>query len=174
MNLRVMPALEWNLFDYKEFTRRQLTAYYAVGVGSYQYKETTIYDRLSETRPLHSLNIAWNARQPWGSVNWSVFGSQYLHNTRFNSYGTSGFLDLRIAKGLSFNVGGNYSRVNDQLYLVRGQLSDNQVIARQQALATNYRFFLNFGMSYTFGSIYNTVVNPRFGGTRGNQMMFTF
>jgi hypothetical protein len=64
--------------------------------------------------------------------------------------------------------------VNDQLYLVRGQLSDNQVIARQQALATNYRFFLNFGMSYTFGSIYNTVVNPRFGGTRGNQMMFTF
>jgi hypothetical protein len=103
-----------------------------------------------------------------------VFGSQYLHNTRFNSYGTSGFLDLRIAKGLSFNVGGNYSRVNDQLYLVRGQLSDNQVIARQQALATNYRFFLNFGMSYTFGSIYNTVVNPRFGGTRGNQMMFTF
>jgi hypothetical protein len=174
MNLRMMPALEWNLFDYKEFTRRQLTAYYAVGVGAYQYKETTIYDRLSETRPLHSLNIAWNARQPWGSVNWSVFGSQYLHNTRFNSYGTSGFLDLRIAKGLSFNVGGNYSRVNDQLYLVRGQLSDNQVIARQQALATNYRFFLNFGMSYTFGSIYNTVVNPRFGGTRGNQMMFTF
>lgn len=174
LNLRVMPALEWNLFDYKEFTRRQLTAYYAIGVGSYQYKEPTIYDRLSETRPLHSFTMAWNARQPWGSVNWSLFGSQYLHNTRFNSYGTSGFVDLRIAKGLSINVGGNYSRVNDQLYLVRGELSDNQVIARQQALATNYRFFLDFGLSYTFGSIYNTVVNPRFGGSRGNQMMISF
>jgi hypothetical protein len=174
LNLRVMPALEWNLFDYKEFTRRQLTAYYAIGVGSYQYKEPTIYDRLSETRPLHTFTMAWNARQPWGSVNWSLFGSQYLHNTRFNSYGTSGFVDLRIAKGLSINVGGNYSRVNDQLYLVRGELTDNQVIARQQALATNYRFFLNFGLSYTFGSIYNTVVNPRFGGSRGNQMMISF
>lgn len=174
MNLRVKPAIEWNLFDYKEFTRRQLTAYYAVGIGSYQYKETTIYNRLSETRPVHSLNVAWNARQPWGSVNWSLFGSQYLHNTKFNSYGTSGFVDLRISKGLSINMGGNYSRVNDQLYLVRGELSDNQVIARQQALATNYRFFMNFGMSYTFGSIYNTVVNPRFGGSRGNQMMISF
>ncbi len=174
LNLRVMPAVEWNLFDYKEFTRRQLTAFYAVGVGTYQYKETTIFDRQAETRPLHSLTVAWNARQPWGSVNWSLFGSQYLHNTSFNSYGTSGFVDLRISKGLSINVGGNYSRVNDQLYLVRGTLTDNQVIARQQALATNYRFFLNFGLSYTFGSIYNTVVNPRFGGTRGNQMMFSF
>ena len=36
------------------------------------------------------------------------------------------------------------------------------------------RGYLNFGLSYTFGSIYNTVVNPRFGGTRGNQMMFSF
>lgn len=174
LNLRAMPALEWNLFDYKDFTRRQLTAFYAIGVASYQYKEATIYDRLSETRPLHTLNVAWNSRQPWGSVNWSVFGSQYLHDTQFNSYGTSGFIDLRISKGLSVNVGGNYSRVNDQLYLIRGELTDNQVIARQQALATNYRFFLQFGLSYTFGSIYNTVVNPRFGGTRGNQMMMSF
>ncbi|WP_434479734.1 hypothetical protein [Gemmatimonas sp.] len=175
LNLRVMPALEWNLFDYKDFTRRQLTTYYALGVGSYQYKQPTIYDRYSETRPLHSLTVAWNARQPWGSVNWSLFGSQYLHNTRFNSYGTSGFIDLRIAKGLSINVGGNYSRVNDQLYLPRGTLNDNEIIARQQALATNYRFFLNFGMSYTFGSIYNTIVNPRFGGTRGGgQMVMSF
>ena len=70
---------------------------------------------------------------------------------------------------LAINVGGNYSRVNDQLYLRRGVLSDNEIIARQQALATNYRFFLNLGMSYTFGSIYNTVVNPRFNGRGGQQ-----
>lgn len=175
LNLRVMPALEWNVFPYKDFTRRQLTAYYALGIGVYQYKQPTIYDRTSESRPLHSLTAAWNSRQPWGSINWSLFGSQYLHNTRFNSYGTSGFIDLRIAKGLSINVGGNYSRVNDQLYLARGTLSDNEIIARQQALATNYRFFTNFGLSYTFGSIYNTVVNPRFGGSRsGGQMTMSF
>jgi hypothetical protein len=167
LNARVMPAVEWNFFDYKDFTRRQLTVFYAIGAARYDYKEATIYDRTEETRPLQTLNVAWNARQPWGSVNWSLFGSQYLHNTKFNSYGTSAFIDLRIAKGLALNFGGNYSRVNDQLFLPRGRLSDNQVIARQQALATNFRYFLNFGMSYTFGSIYNTVVNPRFGGSRG-------
>ena len=168
LNLTVTPAVEWNLFDYKEFTRRQLTAFYTVGVGTYRYKERTIYDRIAETRPQHALTLAWNARQPWGSVNMSVFGSQFLHDISFNSYGTSAFLDLRITKGLSLNFGGNYARVNDQLYLPRGTLTDNQVIARQQALATNFRYFGYVGLSYTFGSIYNTVVNPRFGRARGS------
>ncbi|MDQ8159245.1 MAG: hypothetical protein P3C12_07470 [Gemmatimonadota bacterium] len=56
-----------------------------------------------------------------------------------------------------------------ELYLRRGALSDNEIIARQQALATNYRFFVQLGMSYTFGSIFNTVVNPRFNGRGGQQ-----
>jgi len=167
LSLTATPAIEWNLFDYKEFTRRQLTAFYTVGVGTYRYKEQTIYERIAETRPQHALTLAWNARQPWGSVNMSLFGSQFLHNTKFNSYGTSAFVDLRITKGLSLNFGGNYARVNDQLYLPRGTLTDNQVIARQQALATNFRYFGYAGVSYTFGSIYNTVVNPRFGRARG-------
>jgi hypothetical protein len=169
LNLRVTPAIEYNLFPYKDFTRRQLTAFYAVGVASLRYQDVTIYDRTAETRPVHNLTVAWNARQPWGSVNMSVYGSQYLHNVSYNSYGISAFTDLRITKGLALNVGGNYSRVNDQLYLRRGALSDNEIIARQQALATNYRFFINLGMSYTFGSIFNTVVNPRFNGRGGQQ-----
>ncbi|WP_373061745.1 hypothetical protein [Gemmatimonas sp.] len=169
LNLRVTPAVEYNVFPYKDFTRRQLTAFYAIGVASMRYQDITIFDRTAETRPIHNFTVAWTARQPWGSVNMGVYGSQYLHDLSLNSYGISGFTDLRIAKGLAINVGGNYSRVNDQLYLRRGALSDNQVIARQQALATNYRFFMNLGMSYTFGSIFNTVVNPRFGGGRGGQ-----
>jgi len=36
-----------------------------------------------------------------------------------------------------------------------------EIIARQQALATHYSYFTGFGLSYTFGSIYNNVVNPR-------------
>ena len=176
LNLQVAPAIEWNYFDYKEFTRRQLTAYYSVGIAAMRYQDTTIYNRVGETRPQQNLTVSWNARQPWGSVNASVFGSQYLHDLSANSYGVSGFLDLRIAKGLALNVGGNYSRVNDQLFLRKGKLTDAQVIARQQALATNYRYFLNFGISYTFGSITNSVVNPRFGGggRGGNQMVFSF
>ena len=169
LNLRVAPAVEYNVFPYKDFTRRQLTAFYAIGIASMRYQDVTIYDRITETRPVHNLTLAWNARQPWGSVNMSLFGSQYLHDVSYNSYGIGGFTDLRIAKGLAINIGGNYSRVNDQLYLRRGALSDNEIIARQQALAPNYRFFVNLGLSYTFGSIYNTVVNPRFTGRGGQQ-----
>ena len=173
LNLKLQPALEWNYFAYKDFTRRQLTAFYTVGLQSVRYQDTTIYGKIQETHPVHSINVAWNARQTWGSVNVGMFGSQYLHNRSYNGYGVSGFTDLRITKGLSINLGGNYSRVNDQLYLRRGTLSDNQVIARQAALATNFRYFLNFGVSYTFGSIFNTVVNPRFNSSRGGGGGFT-
>jgi hypothetical protein len=109
-------------------------------------------------------------------VNASLFGAQFLHDRSFNSYGVSGFTDLRLTRGLSINVGGSYSRVNDQLYLRRGKLTPSQVIARQEALATNFRYFMNFGVSYTFGSIFNTVVNPRFnsrgGGREGIMISF--
>ena len=63
-------------------------------------------------------------------------------------------------------MGGNYSRVADQLYFKRGRSDDNHIIARQQALATNFRYYGNVGLSYTFGLIFNTVVNPRFTGRR--------
>jgi hypothetical protein len=176
LNLRVSPALEWNLFDYAEATRRQLTAYYRVGAAVMRYQEPTIYGRTTESRPFHAVSLSWNAQQPWGSVNTSLFASQYLHDLSANSYGLSSFLNLRITKGLALNLGGNYSRVNDQLYLRRGTLSDNQVIARQEALATNYRYFVSVGVSYTFGSIFNAVVNPRFGRAGGgsNMMMFSY
>lgn len=166
LNLKLQPAIEWNYYPYKEFTSRQLTALYTIGVTSARYQESTIYFKVKETHPLHTANLAWNVRQTWGSVNMSLFGSQYLHDRSYYSYGVSSFTDLRLTKGLSVNLGGNYSRVNDQLYLRRGTLSDNQVIARQQALATNFRYFLSFGVSYTFGSIFNTVVNPRFNSAR--------
>ena len=116
---------------------------------------------------MHNGNIAWSARQPWGNVNLNLFGSQYLHDLAFYNVGLGGNVGLRIAKGLSINIGGNFSRVKDQLYLRRGKLDDNQIIARQQALATNFRYFGNVGVSYTFGSIFNTIVNPRFGSSRG-------
>ncbi len=176
LNSRFAGAVEYNLFPYKEFTRRQLTAYYQLGMASYRYKSTTIFGRIAENRPVHNGTIAWNARQPWGTVNVNVFGSQYLHDLGRYNYGAGGFVDLRITKGLSINLGGNYSRVADQLYLKRGELDDTQIVARQQALATNYRYYANFGVSYTFGSIFNTVVNPRFNGARGGggQMSFSF
>lgn len=163
---RVTPTVEYDIFPYKDFTRRQLTVSYSVGIANFRYNELTIYNKIAETLPVHTGNISWTARQPWGSVNLNSFGSQYLGSGKRYSYGAGGNVNLRITRGLSLNAGGNYSRVADQLYLRKGALDDNQIIARQRALATNYRYFGNVGVSYTFGSIFNTIVNPRF-GSRG-------
>jgi len=59
---RIAPAVEYNVFPYREFTRRQLTANYSVGVASFRYKETTIFDRDAETRPVQNLSVNWSAR----------------------------------------------------------------------------------------------------------------
>lgn len=167
LNARLAAAVEYNVFPYKDFTRRQLTAYYQLGMAAYQYREITLYGLTEEQRPVHNGSVAWNARQPWGNVSVSLFGSQYLHDLSFYSVGVGGNINLRIAKGLAVNLGGNYSKVNDQLYLQRGELDDNQIIARQQALATSFRYFGSVGLSYTFGAISNSIVNPRFSGRGG-------
>ena len=51
--------------------------------------------------------------------------------------------------------------MNDQLYLPRGDASDDEVLTRQRALATAFRLSGAVGLSFTFGSIYNSIVNPR-------------
>jgi hypothetical protein len=39
----------------------------------------------------------------------------------------------------------------------------DEVLLRLQELDTNYSYLLGVGVSYSFGSIFNSVVNPRFG-----------
>ncbi|NOZ55257.1 MAG: hypothetical protein GXO73_00510, partial [Calditrichaeota bacterium] len=56
------------------------------------------------------------------------------------------------------------SRIHDQLSLPKKGASREEVLLRRRMLATTYSYFVSFGVSYTFGSIYTNIVNPRFGG----------
>jgi len=69
---------------------------------------------------------------------------------------------VRLFKGFSFNVFGDYSRIRDQISLVKGDASTEDVLLRLRQLSSGYSYFMGFGVSYSFGSIFNTVVNPRF------------
>ena len=42
--------------------------------------------------------------------------------------------------------------------------SGEEILTQQRELATGYDYFASVGLSYTFGSISNPVVNERFGG----------
>jgi len=76
-------------------------------------------------------------------------------------------VDLRLFKGFSLFVFGQLSLLRDQLYLPKGDLSDEDRLLRLRQLETSYTYFVSFGLSYSFGSIFNNVVNPRFGGSSG-------
>jgi len=58
------------------------------------------------------------------------------------------------------------ARINDQLSLVRGEATEAEILLQLQELETSYNVEGRIGITYTFGSIYNNIVNPRFGNGR--------
>lgn len=163
LNAVLGPAVEFDVFPYAESTRRQLTFKYAIGVQYSRYIDTTIYAKTQETLARHSLDISLDFKQPWGEAGVSLSGSQYLNDLSKVNAGLFGSVRVNIIRGLRFNVGGSYSIVRDQLALPAGGATPEEILVRQQQLATSYSYFMSVGLSYTFGSIYNNVVNPRFG-----------
>jgi len=72
-------------------------------------------------------------------------------------------MNYRIYKGLSVNFEVRANLIHDQLNLPKGDASEQDVYTRQIALKTGYSYSFQVGLSYSFGSIYNNVVNTRFG-----------
>ena len=165
--IRFAPAVEYNFFPYSQSTRRMLTLQYSPGINFFRYQDTTIFDKISEVRGDQTLTASIDVKQTWGSISSSLEGAAYVddftkkHLVFFNS------LDLRLFKGFSFFSFGQLSLLRDQLYLPRGNLSDQERLLRRRQLETSYSYFVQLGLSYSFGSIFNNIVNPRFGGTSG-------
>ncbi len=161
------PSIEYNLYPYSESTTRQLRFLYSIGPEINNYTDTTIFGATKETILRQELNVAYEVRQQWGSINISLQGGNYMND--FSKYRISmdGFINIRIIKGLSFNIRGGIAKVNDQINLSALGTTDEEVLLNLRELATSYRINTGFGFTYTFGSIYNNVVNPRFGNGRG-------
>ncbi|HUF22548.1 MAG TPA: hypothetical protein VMN81_00350, partial [Vicinamibacterales bacterium] len=172
LNTRVMAGVEYDFFPYSESTRRSLTVSYMAGVAHYNYRELTIFDKLTETQPEHTILASLGLRQPWGSVSGQTSFSQHLDDLSKNRLNMYGSANVRLFKGFSFNVFGDYSRIRDQINLRKGNISEEEVLLRLRQLATGYQYYVGFGVTYRFGSIYNNVVNPRFGGGGGHIIFF--
>ena len=164
LRFRLAPAVEYNVFPYAESSRRQLTIQYAAGVNAVEYEDTTIFDKTSETLLEHSLTASLGFIQPWGSSTISLRGSQFWNDLGKNQVTLFGITNVRLFRGLSFNFFGSVSRVRDQLFLPKDGASDEEILLRRRQLETSYTYRLSGGFTYRFGSIFNNVVNPRFGG----------
>jgi hypothetical protein len=164
---RLAPGIEFNFFPYSESTRRILTAFYSVGVQRLDYIEETIFGKLQESALDHQLEIGLGLRQPWGSASGELGFSQFLDDP--SKYRLSGFgeIDIRLFKGFSVEFFGSASRRRDQISLRRGDATPEEILVRQRELFSGYQYDFGFGLSYSFGSIFNNVVNPRFRNVGG-------
>jgi hypothetical protein len=165
--VRVQPGIEYNFYPWSDVVRRQLSVMYAAGPVHFDYIRPTIFGRTSETRLQHKVIATLAQRQSWGTLTLTAQGQQFLHDPTKYNLSIGGFTNLRLGRGLSINVSGSAAQVRDQLYLPSGGQTEEQILTRQQALATNYVLRFNVGLSYTFGSIYNTVVNQRLNALLG-------
>ena len=171
LRYRLMPAIEWNLYPYQEATRRQFTVAYRVGASHIQYRDSTIYNETEQLLPEQILNVGYRVIQPWGDVDVGIDASQYLHDLSRYSAQFSGAVGVRITQGLSIEIGGSFEFIRDQLNLRKGDADLEEVLLRRTQLETDYQAGLSFGFRYRFGSIFNNVVNTRFGGI-GNRDRF--
>jgi Protein of unknown function, DUF481 len=170
-SLIVMPGIEYDLYPYSESTRRQLRLLYSLGYNYSNYTDSTIYNKVREAHLRHAISAAYEVVQKWGTIDFSLEYSNFLHDWSKNNLSINGFLQLRIAKGLNVNFGGSAALIHDQLGLVKGGATTEEVLLRRKELATQFQYFTSFGFTFTFGSIYNNVVNPRFGNSGGGGMM---
>lgn len=163
LSLRIMPGIEYDIFPYSQSTRRQLRLLYNVGLEINNYSEETTLNKFKETLPKQFLSANLSIIQKWGSVSTSLTWSNYFFDWSYNNLRLNMNANLRILKGLSFNMSGSFAFVHDQISLPLGVSTLEDVLLQRKMQATDYSYYFYFGFTYTFGSIYNNVVNPRFG-----------
>lgn len=161
---RAWPAVEYSVFPYREYASRQLVLQYAVGAHHARYNEVTLLGKERETVGRHRFAARFDQKQPWGSLEVGVDASQYLHDLSKYRLEAQADISWRIIRGLSVTVEGQASRVRDQISLPRRGATPEEVLLRLRELQSGYQVELRFGLTYSFGSLFNNVVNPRFGG----------
>lgn len=161
------PAIEYNVFEYKDVNSRFFVIRYGVDVVNSNYLDTTIYNKIRETLFGHRFSTAITLNKKWGTFNGGIFYRNYFKDWSLNIMGVNANTDVRIGGGLSFFVRLNASVVHNQVNLVKGAVTEQEVLTRKRQLASNYNYYTAFGLAFRFGSILNNFVNPRFDGYGG-------
>ena len=158
------PAVEYNFFPYSQYTRRQLRFGYAIGPYRARYVEETLFFKMS--------GRAWCSSSPRSR---SISAS---HGDRSRpSWNTRRFFPTRRATAFSSKATSTSGWRADcrcrsrapraasaiRLSIPRRGVTEEEVLLRLRRLRSGYEYNLQIGLTYTFGSIFNTIVNPRFG-----------
>lgn len=163
LSISAAPAVEYNIFPYSVYTTRQLRVLYSLGPRRLRYYEETLRGRNAETLAQHEVSVTFDQTERWGSLEARAEWSQYLHDRALSRLETDAEVSLRVARGLSVFMDVNASRIRDQISLPRRDATPEEILLRLRQLQSGYEYRLSVGMTYTFGSIFSSIVNPRFG-----------
>ena len=158
---RAAAAVEYNIFPYSESSEREFTIAYFVGGTRLDYEEITVFDKLSETYADQGAFIAFGMERPWGEARLDLQYSHFLDNFDRSRIEFRTDVEYHIVRGLSFDVYAGVSRIRDQIYLPKGGATDAEVLVARRQLETDLSFRGGVQLRYTFGSIYNNIVNSR-------------
>jgi hypothetical protein len=155
-------AAEYNIFPYKEVNNKLFTLSYGLTARKNNYFDTTIYNKTKETLFGQRATAYLSLNQKWGNSYAGISYHSYLNNWKFFNLGVDVYASVRITGGLSFFFLAFGGLTRDQVFLVKGNVTPEEVLAKRRQLASGYNYFTAIGVNYRFGSKLNNVVNPRF------------
>ena len=163
LEIGVAPGVEFNVFPYSDYARRELRALFRLQLSKVRYIEETIYGKTEESLVRPRLGINYEQRERWGTLHCEVGASTYAHDLDLYRLQGEVGASVRLVRGLSVRFNLEAAKVADQISLPARDATPEEILLRQRQVATGYAFGAWAGVSYTFGSIFNNVINPRFG-----------
>lgn len=156
------PALEYNIYPYSEYAQHEISFLFLVSGSYFDYDKLTIFNERSEFLIKPQVRSRMDFTQPWGQIEGRLNVSAFMHDLNKNRVDMRLEFDFRVFRGLELSMSGRYSLINDQLSIPKGDISDAEQLLNLRQQLTSYSFGGSIGIEYSFGSIYNNVVNPRF------------
>lgn len=161
-NYQIGPAIEYNIFPYSESTYREMRLSYSINYNFNKYYEKTIYNKMEEHLVRQYVELNTEFTQPWGQIELNAVFSNFLSDASKNRLHIYSDVSINFFEGFAFSFGVGYSMIHDQINLPARDLNLDEILLRRSELATQYSYWMSTGISYTFGSIYNNIVNTRF------------
>jgi hypothetical protein len=158
----LQPALEYDIFPYEDSNYREFLLQYKIGYSYIWYLEETIFNKKSQAVLSQEFDVKLSVKQYWGYIHTSLSASNFLNDFLSYRINLNFWVSLNLVEGFSLDVGGGYSKINDQITIPKSNLSLEDILLQKKELETNYSYYFEIGFGYTFGSIYNNIVNPRF------------
>ena len=160
-NRYIQPAIEYSFYPYKDVLSKEITLAYKISTGKRNYIEKTIYGYEKQKLSSQTLSLNIRFRQKWGNVSSYLNATQFLNDGSKKRFSLRSDLDIRIFEGLAVRLSGNINLIREQYSLAAGNTSIEDLLLQQRQIATDYRTGFSLGLSYTFGSIYNSIINTR-------------